>query len=219
MCWRGAWSCRGSSWCRFRIGAGATESPSVTGPVSSSSLGPLENGFLNYVRTISVMRDASRWRFDADGTVQGYEDVQAYSRRRIADRFTSEMLCDYASAVGAEPFADDFYPGPSVLVSNAAVLSPGGWSLTIAEAQRRFGIANVEPTPETVRSDATMEQTGGLMRMPPGWAMRPPMRMTTYSTPAVHDQPKGATWISIMQLSWRQRSYVSRPVRRTETGW
>lgn len=122
---------------------GSNGVPERCGARQFELFGPLENGFLNYVRTISVVRDGSRWRFDANGTIQDHEDVQAYSRRRIADRFTSEMLRDYASAVGVEPFADDFYSGPSVLVSNPAVVPPGGWSLTISEARRRFGIANV----------------------------------------------------------------------------
>lgn len=104
--------------------------------------GPFENGFLNYVRTISVVRDGGRWRFDANGTVQDFEDEAAYSHRRIVDRFTEEMLLDYASAVGVEPFDDGFYPGPTVLVSNPAVVPRGGWSLTIAEAQRQFGIVS-----------------------------------------------------------------------------
>lgn len=102
--------------------------------------GPFENGFLNYVRTISVVRNGAKWRFDANGTVQDFEDERAYSRRRIADRFTSEMLCSYASAVGVEPFDDEFYPGPCVLVSNPATAPPGALSLSIAETQRRFGI-------------------------------------------------------------------------------
>lgn len=102
--------------------------------------GPIPTAFLNYVRTISVVRDGARWRFDANGTTQHFEDVAAYSRRKVADRFTDEMLVAYSAALGLEPFADDFYPGPCELVTNPSVPPPGAFVLTIDGARGRFGI-------------------------------------------------------------------------------
>lgn len=80
--------------------------------------GPLATDFLNYVRTISVVRDGPRWRFDASGTVQDFEDEAAYTRRRISDRLTVEMLQRYAEAMGLHPFDPEFLSGPCVLVTN-----------------------------------------------------------------------------------------------------
>lgn len=100
---------------------------------------PIPTDFLNYVRTISVVRDA-KWRFDANGTVQDFEDVEAYSRRRIADRFTPEMLVAYSAALGLRPFDADFYPGPSVLVTNPAVPPAGAKVLSIADTRRSVGL-------------------------------------------------------------------------------
>jgi len=101
---------------------------------------PIPTDFLNYVRTISVVRDGARWRFDANGLVQDFEREDAYQRRKVTDRFPSELLVEYAVALGLRPFEADFYPGPSVLVTNPAVPPAGGWELSIAETQRRRGI-------------------------------------------------------------------------------
>lgn len=103
--------------------------------------GPLATDFMNYVRTVSVVRDGARWRFDAAGTVQDFEDTDAYTRRKVADRFTPEMLVAYAAEVGLRPFDDDFYPGPCTLVTNPAAVPPGGLCLSIDETRRRAGIA------------------------------------------------------------------------------
>lgn len=90
--------------------------------------GPLPTDFLNYVRTISVVQDGSRWRFDAHGVVQDFEEVEAYVARRVEDRLTPEMLQRYCRALGLEPFAPDFYAGPSRLVTNPSAPVVGDWS-------------------------------------------------------------------------------------------
>ena len=103
--------------------------------------GPVATDFLNYVRTISVVRDGPRWRFDANGTMQDFEDGEAYKRRKVADRLTSSMLSQYAAALGLSPFDVDFYSGPSALVSNSASPPAGALVLPISEARQRLGIA------------------------------------------------------------------------------
>ncbi len=102
--------------------------------------GPLQTEFSNYVRTISVTQDGSRWRFDANGTVQDFEDTAAYDRRLVRERFSARMLVDYCAALGLAPFDDDFYAGPVVLVENSAPPARGGLELSLAEAQHRWGI-------------------------------------------------------------------------------
>lgn len=103
--------------------------------------GPIATGFLNHIRSISLVKDGERWSFDAHGTVQDFEEVEMYGRRRLADRFTSSMLVAYAGALGLRPFEEDFFPGPCVLVRNPAVPPPGALVLSLHEAQRRAGIA------------------------------------------------------------------------------
>lgn len=110
--------------------------PERLGARQFEMFGPVATDFINYVRTISLVRDGSRWRFDTAGTVQDFEDVGAYQRRKVVERFTPAMLTEYASALGLEPFQADFYPGPSALVVSPETPPPGALVLTIAEAQR-----------------------------------------------------------------------------------
>ena len=102
--------------------------------------GPVDTDFLNYVRTISLVQYSKSWRFDANGTVQDFEDVTAYENRRTAERFTAAMLVDYCAELGLKPFDGDFYPGPSALVRTPASPPPGTLVLSLREAQEREGI-------------------------------------------------------------------------------
>jgi hypothetical protein len=61
--------------------------------------GPLGTKFVNYVRTVHVSHDGSRWAFSATGTGQWFEETDAYQARRARDRFTSEMLERYCMAL------------------------------------------------------------------------------------------------------------------------
>lgn len=101
---------------------------------------PIETEFLNHVREVSLVRDGTRWRFDAVGTVQDFEDVSAYQRRRVSERFTGQMLVDYSAALGLRPFDDDFFPGPSVLVHSPVVPPSGALVLSVAETQKWTGM-------------------------------------------------------------------------------
>jgi len=118
------------------------EQPERYGARQFEMFGPVATDCLNYVRTISVVRDGCRWRFDANGTIQDFEQVEAYKRRRVVERFTSSMLVEYAAALGLEPFNEAFFPGPCVLVTNPAVPPPGAVVLNIQQAQRWSGIAS-----------------------------------------------------------------------------
>lgn len=118
---------------------GDAEPPERPGAVQFELFSPIGSHFLNYARTLSVIRDGKRW-----GTVQAFEDTVAYSRRRARGRFTPEMLRDYARALGLRPFDDDLYPGPSIWVHNPSRSAPGYPTLTFAEAQRQIGVAQRE---------------------------------------------------------------------------
>ena len=119
---------------------GAGDRPARYGARQFQLFGPLQTEFSNYVRSISVTQDGSRWRFDANGTVQDFEDKAAYERRLVRERFTSRTLVDYCAALGLAPFDDAFYTGPITLVENSQQPSPHGLALSLAEAQQRWGI-------------------------------------------------------------------------------
>jgi hypothetical protein len=58
------------------------------------------------VRTIDCgVFDEGRWRFEAWGEVQPFEEPEAYGARLVRDRFTREMLLRYLAAL--DIYADD----------------------------------------------------------------------------------------------------------------
>ncbi|MET8147896.1 hypothetical protein ACIBSW_25085 [Actinoplanes sp. NPDC049668] len=116
------------------------EQPGRLGAVQFELLGPEDTEFLNYVRTISVTHDGSRWQFEAGGTIQDFEDISHYSARRIKDRFTSDVLNQYCQALGLSPFDPVFYGAKGSLVEVEIVLSADALSLSLERAQQRIGV-------------------------------------------------------------------------------
>jgi hypothetical protein len=51
-------------------------------------------------RFVRVMRDDPRWQFWTTGDQLPFEKINSYQRRRIRDRFSSEMLWSYVGALG-----------------------------------------------------------------------------------------------------------------------
>lgn len=103
--------------------------------VQFEMFGPLPTEFLNYVRTVSVTKDGSRWRFDATGTVQWFEETAAYESRRVADRFTTAMLERYCQALGFEVFDGDAYGPDAMLIESPVAPPPGGHVMSFDEAR------------------------------------------------------------------------------------
>lgn len=95
----------------------------------------------NCERSVHAVNDAGRWRFEAFGDVQPYEEIEQYKARRVRDRFTPEMLERYCAAIGIRLFDPDFYCGPRALIVKA------GWvrnPLTFNEARAKLGLPPVE---------------------------------------------------------------------------
>ncbi|QOD10948.1 hypothetical protein [Rathayibacter toxicus] len=91
------------------------------------------------VRAIELIKDG-RWSLDLSGDPLPFEDLEAYKNRRVAERFTPDMLNDYCAALGLRPFDDDFYPGPCFLSRRIADWPVPRKPETFAEAQLRLGI-------------------------------------------------------------------------------
>ncbi|PPI54333.1 hypothetical protein [Rathayibacter toxicus] len=91
------------------------------------------------VRAIELIKDG-RWSLDLSGDPLPFEDLEAYKNRRVAERFTPDMLNNYCAALGLRPFDDDFYPGPSFLSETIPTWEMRIKPETFAEAQRRLGI-------------------------------------------------------------------------------
>ncbi|WP_432889109.1 hypothetical protein ACQPYH_09460 [Kribbella sp. CA-245084] len=116
------------------------EEPGRYGAVQFELFGPLPTDFLNYVRTISATHDGSRWRFDASGTVQPFEQPAQYEARKVRDKFTSEMLASYAAALGVRAFDEDFYAGQGLLIESRQKVPRKAESRSLADTQRYWGI-------------------------------------------------------------------------------
>lgn len=88
---------------------------------------PEETNFLNIRRSVSAAKDGAAWRFSADGEVQPFERIEAYSRRRISERFDGEMLRDYLRAMNIEAFDNEFYAPDqkAMLVTKTGAIAPG----------------------------------------------------------------------------------------------
>ena len=61
------------------------------------------------VRALQVLNEGGRWTFHQDGDPLPFENLDAYQRPRISDRFNGEMLEAYCAALGLRPFDADFY--------------------------------------------------------------------------------------------------------------
>lgn len=105
------------------------------GSLQFELFGPLPTDFLNYVRSIAVSHDGSKWTFSAAGTVQPFEETDAYRSRRIRDRFTSEMLERYCQALGLRVFDPASYGPDCVLIRTPAEAPSGGYVLALDQVQ------------------------------------------------------------------------------------
>jgi hypothetical protein len=112
------------------------------GGVQFQVLGPERTEFLNIVRSVSLTNDGGKWVFDAAGTIQPYEKPECYTARKIADRFTPEMLEEYCAALGVRYFDPSFYGSNGLLLEVREPVPPDLKvpRMTLAEAQRRLGI-------------------------------------------------------------------------------
>jgi hypothetical protein len=106
------------------------------GAVQFEMFGPLNADFLNYVRVVAVTFDGSRWRFDASGTQQWFEEAGAYDAARVRDRFTTDMLERYCQALDLDVFDPGAYGPRAVLVRSHVEIPPNGYIMTVDEVQR-----------------------------------------------------------------------------------
>lgn len=90
---------------------------------------PRETYFLNYGRAVSLARDVDRWIFETSYKPLPFEHLDRYKARNPRDRFTFEMMMEYAEALGIRPFSPDFYR------EECAIFGPPLWE-TQGQTQR-----------------------------------------------------------------------------------
>ncbi len=109
------------------------------GSVQFQMFGPDQTDFLNYVRTLTVAYDGTRWVFIASGAVQPFEEVERYKARRVRDRFDSETLERYCRAVGVDVFNANAYGPRSVLVRSSLEVPTGGLVMSLKRSPGLVG--------------------------------------------------------------------------------
>jgi hypothetical protein len=57
-------------------------------------------------RLIGARNDGGRWKFDLEGDPFPFEEFEAYTRSKVRDRFTPEMLFRYLGALGVPPVTE-----------------------------------------------------------------------------------------------------------------
>jgi hypothetical protein len=94
-----------------------------------------QTAWLNQVRAVVAMNDGGSWLFSVDGTPQPFEELQNYKARRIADRFTDEMLERYCKALGIGLFDEAFYGMNAAVINTVQKLPPGAPVMSLEEAR------------------------------------------------------------------------------------
>jgi hypothetical protein len=110
----------------------------IYGSVRFTLSGPIKTDSLNRVRHVSAMNDGGKWVFDAEGEEQPYEQPNKYAARKIADRFTLEMLESYCSALQINLFDSNFYGPKGLLVHQLSKFPHTSPQMSISEANARL---------------------------------------------------------------------------------
>ena len=116
--------------------------PGTWGAVKFTLFAPEEREYLNIERSVSVINDVRGWTFNSVGKVQDFEQVDRYAARKIADRFTPEMLEDYCRVFGIDLFNEDFYGGKGFIIHSYPWFLPKLGTTTLAEARRQLGLSD-----------------------------------------------------------------------------
>ncbi|UEA60031.1 hypothetical protein LK459_03875 [Gordonia otitidis] len=90
---------------------------------------------------MAVGQDGARWRFEQQGEPLPFEDTSAYQRRRVKDRFTEQMLLDFAAHLGLFPMDEDFYADHGVLVTTRHDADADRFAMTLAQVRAKYGLS------------------------------------------------------------------------------
>ncbi|PTS79862.1 hypothetical protein DBR17_11465 [Sphingomonas sp. HMWF008] len=85
---------------------------------------PEDTDWLNIERAISAIPTDGRWAFSASGAMLSFERPEFYARRRIKDRFDSEILKQYLGDLGIDAFNPSFYVDEGFLVEKVGTNAP-----------------------------------------------------------------------------------------------
>lgn len=99
--------------------------------------------WLNIERAIYAVPTDGRWSFGVSGTMLPFENPELYERKRIKDRFNSDMLNQYLREIGVLAFDAEFYRNEGTLVEKIGVSAPGMQIFDLAG--QRLGLDDANP--------------------------------------------------------------------------
>ena len=73
-------------------------------------------------RSVYTANDGGKWKFGQSGEPYPFEEVEAYSVKRVSNRFTPEMLGRYLGHLGVRPFDENWYLSPAWKVQKTGKL-------------------------------------------------------------------------------------------------
>jgi hypothetical protein len=101
--------------------------------------GPQRGHFLNIQRSVGLINDGGRWRFDANGPPFPFEKTDRYAAKSTKERFSFADLVEYLDAFEIRAFSDNFYEvsDAQLILKNGPAL-PDSRAYTLEEARRDF---------------------------------------------------------------------------------
>lgn len=120
-------------------GVGISLVPNTVRPNGTGRFGAVQFSLYDPVhgaRVVEATNDGDRWDFTACGTPRDFEEQSAYTRRRVRDRLTPDMLIRYCLALGIDLSNPAFYGPRAVLFTSSVAMPPNVRTSTIAEVRR-----------------------------------------------------------------------------------
>jgi hypothetical protein len=114
----------------------------IYGVISFRMFVPHQTEWLNQERAVMAMNDGGSWLFSADGVEQPFEEPGRYRARRIADRFTDDMLERYCKALDIAFFDAGFYGTKAAVIDTIQKLAPGSPVMSLEEARSHTVVAD-----------------------------------------------------------------------------
>jgi hypothetical protein len=116
----------------------------IYGAVSFTLFGPRKTDWLNRVRKVSAVNDGGTWLFVDEGSKQPYENLETYKKRKVAERFTCEMLSAYCEALDIKLFDSGFYGPNGLLVHQLTKFPQTSPQMSISEAHAHLYLSTNE---------------------------------------------------------------------------
>jgi hypothetical protein len=110
------------------------------GAVGFTLFAPEKREWLNEERSILAMNDGGRWTFFTRGEALPFEQTECYEKKKIADRFTFEMLEEYCKHYEIDVFNSEFYGSQGYLIIDRSSYTKKIRRLSLNEARRKLGL-------------------------------------------------------------------------------